>query len=66
MRYRLEYALVMLIGAAVRVMPLTMVRACGGAFGRLVSHVDRSHRNIAIDNLARAFPSRSPRERRAI
>lgn len=66
MRYRLEYALVMLIAAAVRLMPLTIVRACGRAFGRLVSHIDRSHRNIAIDNLARAFPSRSPRECRAI
>lgn len=66
MRYRLEYALIMLIGAAVRLMPPTMVRACGGAFGRLVSHIDRSHRRIAIDNLALAFPSRSPRECRAI
>jgi KDO2-lipid IV(A) lauroyltransferase len=56
----------MLIAAAVRLMPLTMVRACGGGFGRLVSHIDRSHRRIAIDNLARAFPSRSPRECRAI
>jgi KDO2-lipid IV(A) lauroyltransferase len=65
-RYRLEYILIVLIGAVVRLMPLTMVRACGGAFGRLVSHIDRSHRRIAMDNLARAFPSRSPRECRAI
>jgi KDO2-lipid IV(A) lauroyltransferase len=44
-------------------MPMTAVRACGGAFGAIVSVVDRFHRRIALENLARAFPSRSDAER---
>jgi KDO2-lipid IV(A) lauroyltransferase len=42
-----------------------LVRACGGALGALVSVVDRFHRRIALDNLARAFPSR-PTEEHAV
>jgi KDO2-lipid IV(A) lauroyltransferase len=42
---------------------MAAVRACGGAFGALVSVVDRFHRRIALENLARAFPSRSAAER---
>jgi KDO2-lipid IV(A) lauroyltransferase len=44
-------------------MPMPAVRACGGALGWLVSVIDRFHRRIALENLARAFPSRSYRQR---
>jgi KDO2-lipid IV(A) lauroyltransferase len=40
-------------------MPMTMVRACGAALGRLVSLLDRFHRRVAVGNLMQAFPSRS-------
>jgi KDO2-lipid IV(A) lauroyltransferase len=43
-------------------MPMTIVRACGGALGAIVCAVDRFHRRIALENLRRAFPSRSAGE----
>jgi len=51
---------------SLRFMPMAMVRASGGALGRLVSVLDRFHSRIASDNLTRAFPSRSPREIRQV
>lgn len=66
MRYRLEYALFLIVMAGVRLMPMAAVRACGGALGRMVSVVDRFHRRIALANLARALPSRSEAERQAV
>ena len=66
MRFRLEYALVRIVAAIVRVLPLKAVRACGGALGRLVYHVDRLHRRIAIQNLSQAFPSRPQAEVQAL
>jgi len=65
-RYRLEFALVQVVTGCLRLMPMSAVRSCGGLLGRMVSVVDRFHRTIALDNLARAFPSRSKRERRAV
>jgi Kdo2-lipid IVA lauroyltransferase/acyltransferase len=62
-RYRLELAIVRTVQAFLRLMPMTAVRAWGGAFGALVSVVDRFHRRIALENLGRAFPSRSAGER---
>ena len=62
MRYRLEFAIVRTVQAFLRLMPITAVRACGGALGGIVSVVDRFHRRIALENLARAFPSRSAGE----
>jgi KDO2-lipid IV(A) lauroyltransferase len=47
-------------------MPISMVRACGGGLGLLASFVDRFHRRIALENLAQAFPSRSPAEQRRV
>ncbi len=51
-----------MVQACLRLMPMTAVRACGGALGWIVSVLDRFHRRIARENLARAFPSRSARE----
>jgi KDO2-lipid IV(A) lauroyltransferase len=65
-RYRLEHALVRAVEGAVRLMPMSAVRACGTALGRASYAVDRFHRRIALDNLAHAFPARTERERRAI
>ena len=65
-RYRLEHALVRAVEGAVRLMPMSAVRACGTALGRAAYAVDRFHRRIALDNLSHAFPARTERERRAI
>jgi KDO2-lipid IV(A) lauroyltransferase len=61
-RHRFEFAFARTVQACLRLMPMTMVRACGGALGAMVSTVDRFHRRIAMENLARAFPSRSETE----
>jgi KDO2-lipid IV(A) lauroyltransferase len=61
-RHRLEFAVARSVQACLRFLPMTAVRACGGALGAMVSVVDRFHRRIALDNLAQAFPSRSERE----
>jgi len=61
-RHRLEFAFARSVQACLRLLPMTAVRACGGALGGMVSIVDRFHRRIALENLARAFPSRSEGE----
>jgi len=61
-RYRLEFAIARTVQAFLRLMPMTAVRACGGAFGGIVSVLDPFHRRIALENLTRAFPSRSAAE----
>ena len=66
MRFRLELALTQAVSACVRLLPMPVVRACGGALGRVVYFVDGFHRRIALTNLANAFPTRSVSERRAI
>jgi len=65
-RFRLELALTQAVSACVRLLPMPVVRACGGALGRVVYFVDGFHRRIALTNLANAFPTRSVSERRAI
>jgi KDO2-lipid IV(A) lauroyltransferase len=65
-RQGLEFAIVQLIAAGMRTLPVSAVRACGVALGRAVYHVDRFHRRIALDNLAHAFPAKSAEERRAL
>jgi len=66
MRHRLEYAAVRAVLALVRVMPDPVVRAAGTALGLAFYAVDPTHRRIAHQNLAAAFPQRSEAERRAI
>ena len=61
-RHRLEFAFARTVQACLRLLPMTAVRACGGALGAMVYVVDRFHRRIALDNLAQAFPSRSEAE----
>ena len=62
MKHRLEYVLVRSIAACVRVLPVSLVRACGGVLGRLAYRVDGFHRRVALENLAQAFPTRPPQE----
>jgi Kdo2-lipid IVA lauroyltransferase/acyltransferase len=66
MRHRLEYFAVRVVLALVRVMPDALVRASGTALGLAFYGVDPAHRRIAYENLAAAFPQRTPAERRAI
>jgi KDO2-lipid IV(A) lauroyltransferase len=62
MRRWLEFALVRIVTGIVSPLPMTAVRACGGMLGRVVYVVDSFHRRIAIENLAQAFPTRTPLE----
>jgi KDO2-lipid IV(A) lauroyltransferase len=65
-RFRLEYAAVLVVRALLRVAPWRVVTGVGRALGLLFYLFDRKHRQVTLDNLARAFPARSERERRAI
>jgi KDO2-lipid IV(A) lauroyltransferase len=65
-RFHLESSVAHVVRACVRVLPMPVVRACGGALGRVVYYVDTFHRRIALTNLASAFPTRSAAERRAV
>jgi KDO2-lipid IV(A) lauroyltransferase len=65
-KLRLEAGLVSIVAALVRLMPMRGARRLGHAVGRLAYHVDGLHRRVALDNLAHAFPSRTPAERSAI
>lgn len=66
MRHALEYYAVRTLIAVVRRMPGGLVRASGRALGFAFYALDRTHRRIAVQNVAAAFPSRSDAERRAI
>src|SRR5712692_7222097 len=66
MRHRLEYLIVRVLIAVVRVMPPFLVHACGTLLGQAFYTVDGAHRRIAERNLASAFPARPAAERRAI
>lgn len=63
MRHRAEYLLVRAVSAGVSWMPMSLVRLCGAALGRLVYLLDAGHRRTALGNLAMAFPGRSEAER---
>jgi KDO2-lipid IV(A) lauroyltransferase len=65
-RYRIESLLARIAELAVRRLPMSAVRSCGRLAGRLAYAIDRSHRRIALENVAAAFPGRPARERRAL
>jgi KDO2-lipid IV(A) lauroyltransferase len=65
-RRRIEYLLVRTLQALVAILPDALVLACGDAIGAMVFMLDWRHRRVAAANVARAFPSRPPGERRAI
>ncbi len=66
MRHRLEYAAVVSVRALVRVTPWPLVHATGRLLGLLFYALDARHRRVSLDNLAHAFPARTPTERRRI
>src|SRR6476646_9453210 len=61
-----EFVAVRIVAAIMAALPMRVVRRCGALLGRIAFVVDRSHRRIALENLAGAFPSRPPAERRAL
>ena len=65
-RHRLEYFAVTSVLAAVHVLPMRAVLGLGSLLGRAFYTVDGPHRRLAMRNLQRAFPLRSPAECRAI
>jgi KDO2-lipid IV(A) lauroyltransferase len=65
-RHRLEYWALLAVRGVVGVLPSAIVRAIGATLGRAFYTFDRSHRRVALTNLAQCFPARTPRERRAI
>lgn len=66
MRHRLEFLAVAYVRALVGLLPHGMVRLLGASVGLLSYALDRSHRRVALTNLAQAFPSRTEAERRRI
>ena len=66
MRQRLEYLIVRAVMAVVRVSPDWLASAMGTTVGLLAYAVDGTHRRIARNNLAAAFPGRPGAERSAI
>jgi KDO2-lipid IV(A) lauroyltransferase len=62
----LELMAVRVVAAIVSVLPMRAVRRCGAGLGRIAYVVDGSHRRIALENLASAFPARSEADRRAL
>jgi KDO2-lipid IV(A) lauroyltransferase len=65
-KHRVELLAVRIVGRSMRLLPMWAVRALGRGLGRLAYAIDRWHRRIALDNLARAFPARSQKQRRRL
>jgi len=65
LRHRLEYALLMLLVGIVRLMPLDTAARISARIWGLVAPRLRRHRR-ALDNLAIAYPEKTPAEREAI
>jgi KDO2-lipid IV(A) lauroyltransferase len=63
--HRLEYGAVAIVRAVLSVLPHAAVRAMGAGVGHVFYSIDRRRRGIALANLARSFPTRSPDELRA-
>jgi KDO2-lipid IV(A) lauroyltransferase len=66
MRHRLEYVAVRAVLAVIRVLPFAVVEWLGQAIGWMFYVCDRPHRRVAEANVAAAFPTRTPTDRRAI
>jgi Kdo2-lipid IVA lauroyltransferase/acyltransferase len=66
MRHRLEYALVAAVAFCIRHLPWRLVCAWGETVGAAFYAFDAPRRRVALDNLAHAFPRRTPAERRTI
>jgi KDO2-lipid IV(A) lauroyltransferase len=65
-RHRAEYTAVAGLGALVRWLPWGLAMKLGAGLGAAFYALDRPHRRLTIENLAAAFPQRTPGERDAI
>ena len=65
LRYRLEYAALRLVAGLIRIVPLDHAVRASAAIWRLIAPHLRRHRR-ALENLAIAFPEKTPEEREAI
>ena len=65
LRYRLEYALLLLLVGIVRIMPIDTAAALSARIWGFIAPRLRRHQR-ALDNLAIAYPEKSPAERDAI
>ena len=66
LRHRVEYAVVLVVNAIVFVLPDSLSRGLGTTIGLAFYALDRRHREVAINQLRAAFPTRSAAECRAI
>ena len=66
LRHKVEHGGIAVIRGLVGVLPALVVRALGAGLGLTFYAVDRVHRNVAMTNLATAFPQRTMAERRRI
>ena len=65
-RYTVEWMLVRGLQRLAPYVSMSSVRRGGRALGRLAYFVDRSRRQIALENLAHAFPGRSAQDRETL
>jgi len=65
-KQRVEYIAVAIVRAVTALMPYPARWLCGTVVGYLFYTFDAPHRRVASENLAAAFPRRTPGERRAI
>jgi len=66
MKHRMEYLTIRLLIAVIQVMPNSLVSTAGGVVGMIAYVADRNHRRIALENVAAAFPARTPRAHKRI
>jgi len=66
LRHRIEYGLVLIVRACLRLLPDSVARGLGTAIGFAFYSFDPGHRRLAIHQLRAAFPVRSESECRAI
>lgn len=65
-RHRLEYGGYLALKGLVRALPHAAARPLGAFLGGLACRLDRRHRDVALANLALAFPALAATERRRL
>ena len=65
-RYRCEYAVLVVLATVIGLLPWAFTRWAGRTLGQAFYVFDRSHRRVATANLQAAFPTRSPAECRVL
>jgi len=61
-KHRLEYGLLALLGITARALPEGSAEGAGSRLGELAYDVLKFRRKVALDNLTRAFPERTPND----